>query len=54
MEKCGHGLTSRARESASLPFLDELLGLFRYPAGSGVLCLLALFPFVIMLLVLLV
>ena len=30
-EKCGHGLTSRPRESASAPFLDELLGLFRYP-----------------------
>ena len=51
-EKCGHGLTSRPRESASVPFLNELLGLFRYPAGSGVLCLLALFPFVIVLLVL--
>ena len=34
-EKCGHGLTSRPRESASVPFLDELLGFFRYPAGSG-------------------
>ena len=34
-EKCGHGLSSRPRESASVPFLDELLGLFRYPAGSG-------------------
>ena len=34
-EKCGHGLTSRPRESASEPFLNELLGLFRYPAGSG-------------------
>ena len=34
-EKCGHGLTSRPRESASVPFLDELLELFRYPAGSG-------------------
>ena len=33
-EKCGHGLTSRPRESASVPILDELLGLFRYPAGS--------------------
>ena len=29
------GLTSRPRESASVPFLNELLGLFRYPAGSG-------------------
>ena len=34
-EKCGHGLTSRPRESASEPFLNELLGLFRYPPGSG-------------------
>ena len=34
-EKCGHDLTSRPRESASEPFLDELLGLFRYPPGSG-------------------
>ena len=34
-EKCGHRLSSRPRESASVPFLDELLGLFRYPAGSG-------------------
>ena len=34
-EKCGHGLTSRPRESASLHFLDELLALFRYPSGSG-------------------
>ena len=33
--KVGHGLTSRPRESASELFLDELLGLFRYPAGSG-------------------
>ena len=34
-EKCGRGLTSRPRESASEPFLNELLGLFRYPPGSG-------------------
>ena len=34
-EKCGHGLTSRPRESASLHFLNELLALFRYPSGSG-------------------
>ena len=34
-EKCGDGLTSRPRESASEPFLNELPGLFRYPAGSG-------------------
>ena len=30
-EKCGHGLTSRPRESASLHFLDELLALFSVP-----------------------
>ena len=34
-EKCGHGLTSRPRESASELFLNELLSLFRYPAKSG-------------------
>ena len=34
-EKSGHGLTSRPRESASEPFLDELLRLFRCPPGSG-------------------
>ena len=34
-EQCGHGLTSRPRESASAPFLDELLFLFCYPVGSG-------------------
>ena len=34
-ERCGHGLTSRPRESASELFLDELLGLFRYPPRSG-------------------
>ena len=34
-EKCSHGLSSRPRECASLHFLDELLALFRYPAGSG-------------------
>ena len=34
-EKFGHGLTSRPRESASEPFLNELLGLFRCPPGSG-------------------
>ena len=27
-EKCGHGLTSRPRESSSVPFLNELLRLF--------------------------
>ena len=34
-EKCGHGLTSRPRESASEPFLNELLSLFSYPPGSA-------------------
>ena len=51
-EKCGHGLTSRPRESASVPFLNELLVLFVILLALGVLCLLALFPFVIVLLVL--
>ena len=32
---CGHGLTSRPRESASEPFLNELLGLSSYPPGSA-------------------
>ena len=34
-EKCGHGLTSRPRESASELFLNELLSLFRYHPKSG-------------------
>ena len=34
-EKCGHGLTSRPRESSSDLFLNELLSLFRYPPQSG-------------------
>ena len=34
-EKCGHGLASRPRESASKLLLDELLGLFRYPPRCG-------------------
>ena len=34
-EKCGHGLTSGPRETASELFLNELFGLFRYPPGSG-------------------
>ena len=44
-EKCGHGLISRPRESASVPFLDELLGLFRYNAGSGRALLAGTLPF---------
>ena len=34
-EKCGHGLTSRPRESAFELFLNELLSLFRCPPRSG-------------------
>ena len=34
-EKCGHGLTSRPRESLSELFLNELLCLFLYPPKSG-------------------
>ena len=34
-EKCGHGLTSRLKETAGVTFLDELLVLFRYPPGSA-------------------
>ena len=52
-EKCVHGLTSRPRESASEPFLGELLRLFDYPPGSARALLLAL-PFGRVLLVLLV
>ena len=33
--KCGHGLTSRPRESSSELFLNELASLFRYPPKSG-------------------
>ena len=43
-ERCGHGLlTSRPRESSSVPFLNELLRLFGYPLGLLVHCLLGLF-----------
>ena len=34
-ERCDHGLTSRPQESASEPFLNELLTLFGYPSGSA-------------------
>ena len=34
-QKCGHGLTSRPRESSSELFLNELSSLFRYPPKSG-------------------
>ena len=33
-ERCGHGLTSRPRESSSVEFLDKLLVLFDYPDRS--------------------
>ena len=35
LERCGHGLTSRPRESTSEAFLNELLQLFRYPPRSA-------------------
>ena len=34
-ERCGHGLTSGPRESASEGFFNELLVLFRYPPRSA-------------------
>ena len=34
-EKCGHGLTSRPRETASEEFLEELPVLLRYPPRSA-------------------
>ena len=42
-ENCGHGLTSRPRESASELFLNELLSLFRYPLKSPLRCCAARF-----------
>ena len=38
-EKCGHGLTSRPRETSDPAFLDSLLEFFCYPAWSGRLLL---------------
>ena len=38
-EKCGHGLTSRPRETSHPGFLDSLLVVFGYPEGSGRLLL---------------
>ena len=38
-EKCGHGLTSRPRETSHPGFLDSLLAVFCYPVGSGDLLL---------------
>ena len=34
-EKCGHGLTSKPRETAAENFLFELLVLFRHPLRSA-------------------
>ena len=34
-ERCSHGLTSRPRESVSVPFLDQLLPLFHHPPRSS-------------------
>ena len=34
-EKCGHGLTSRPRETSLVAFLSELLIIFRYPPYSA-------------------
>ena len=34
-EKCGHGLTSRPRETSDPVFLDSLLKVFGYPVRSG-------------------
>ena len=34
-EKCGHGLTSGPRETASELFLNQIISLFRYSPGSG-------------------
>ena len=38
-EKCGHGLTSRRRETSDPDFLDSPLEVFGYPVGSGRLLL---------------
>ena len=38
-EKCGHGLTSRPRETSDPVFLDSLLEVFGYPVRSGSLLL---------------
>ena len=38
-EKCGHGLTSRPRETSHPGFLDSLFEVFGYPEGSGGLLL---------------
>ena len=43
-ERCGHGLTSRPRESASEDFLNRLLILFGYPGGSAAALLAGVLP----------
>ena len=53
-EKCCHGLTSRPQDSASKPFLNELLRLLNHPPGLLVHRLLVLFLFGTALLALLV
>ena len=44
-ERCSHGLTSRPGESASGPFLDQLLLLFQYPPRSSGALLAGTLPF---------
>ena len=43
-ERCGHGLTSRTRESASEDFLNRLLILFGYLGGSAAALLAGVLP----------
>ena len=43
-ERCGHGLTSRPRESASEDFLNRLVMLFDYPSGSAAAFLAGVLP----------
>ena len=43
-EKSGHRLASRPRETSSIPFLNQLLLLFRYPENSGVALLHGVLP----------
>ena len=43
-ERCGHGLTSRPRESASEDLLNRLLVLFGYPSGSAAALLAVVLP----------
>ena len=43
-ERCGHGLTSRRRESASEDFLNRLLVLFGNPSGSAAALLAGVLP----------